>query len=73
MEKLSKDSNKEGQSDISIPEVELRHWWHYDDVIMSAMASQITNPTIVYSSVYSGKENIKAPRHWPMNSRTNGQ
>ena len=35
---------------------------------MSAMASQITNLTIVYSTVYSGaqiKENIKAPRHWP--------
>ena len=33
---------------------------------MSAMASQITRLTIVYSSVYSGadQENIKAPRHW---------
>ena len=27
--------------------------WHYNDVIMSAMASQITSLTIVYSSVYS--------------------
>ena len=26
---------------------------HYDDVIMSAMASQIISHTIVYSSVYS--------------------
>ena len=44
---------------------------HYDDVIMGAMASQITSFTIVYSGVYSGvqariKENIKAPRHWPL-------
>ena len=27
---------------------------HYDDVIMSAMASQITSLVIVYSTVYSG-------------------
>ena len=26
---------------------------HYSDVIMSAMASQITSPTIVYSTIYS--------------------
>ena len=38
---------------------------HYNDVIMSAMASQLTGLTIVYSNVYSAqiKENIKAPRH----------
>ena len=43
-----------------------RHWggkstWnsHYDDVIMSTMASQITNLTIVYSSVYSGADQRK--------------
>ena len=28
-------------------------WFHYDDVIMGAMASQITSLTIVYSTVYS--------------------
>ena len=42
---------------------------HYNDVIMSAMASQITSITIVYSTVYSGlssKKNFKAPRHWPL-------
>ena len=35
---------------------------------MSAMASQITSLTIVYSMVYQVqiKENIKAPRHWPL-------
>ena len=41
---------------------------HYNDVIMSAMVSQITILTIVYSTVNSrhrSKENIKAPRHWP--------
>ena len=38
------------------------------DVIMSAMASEITTFTIVYSTVYSGqiKENIKAPLNWPL-------
>ena len=34
---------------------------------MSAIASKITSLTIVYSTVYSHiKENIKAPRHWPL-------
>ena len=32
---------------------------HYSDVIISAMASQITSPTIVYSIVYSGADQRK--------------
>ena len=32
---------------------------HYDDVIMGAMASQITSITIVYSTVYSGADQRK--------------
>ena len=32
---------------------------HYDDVIMVAMASQISSLTIVYSSVYSGADQRK--------------
>ena len=60
--------------------------FHYSDVIMGVMASQFTSLTIVYPTVYSGadliKENIKAPRHWPLSGeftgdrwipRTNGQ
>ena len=41
---------------------------HYNNVIMSAMVSQITSLTIVYSTGYSAqiKENIKAPRHWSL-------
>ena len=41
---------------------------HYIDVIMDAMASQITSLTIVSSTVYSGanQRNIKALRHWPL-------
>ena len=33
--------------------------WHYDDVIMGAMASQITSLTIVYSTVYPSIDHIK--------------
>ena len=33
---------------------------HYNDVIMSAMASQITSLTIVYSNVYSDADKKKS-------------
>ena len=35
---------------------------------MDSMAFQITSLAIVYLTVYSAqiKENIKAPRHWPL-------
>ena len=57
----------------------LRYISHYNNVIMSAMASQITSLTIVYSSVYSGADQRKHQRSvslafvrgihcWPMNS-----
>ena len=39
------------------------HRPHYSDVITSVMASQITGVSIVYSTVCSGAENIKALRH----------
>ena len=43
---------------------------HYSDVIMGALASQITGVPIVYSTstVCSGTDqrNIKALRHWPL-------
>ena len=39
---------------------------HYNDVIMGAIASQITSLTIVYSIQTQIKENTKAPRHWPL-------
>ena len=42
--------------------------YHYNDVIMSTIASQITSITIVYSTFIQTqiKGNIKAPRHWPL-------
>ena len=41
---------------------------HYNDVIMSAMACQITSLSIVTQPFIQTqiKENIKAPRHWPL-------
>ena len=41
---------------------------HSNDVIMSAMVSQITVVSIVCSTVRSGTDqrNTKAPRHWPL-------
>ena len=35
------------------------HQWHYDNVIMSAIASQITSITVVYSTVYWGADQRK--------------
>ena len=41
---------------------------HYSDVIMNAMASQITGVSIVYSAVSSGAYQRKhqSPRYWPL-------
>ena len=57
---------------------------HHNDVIMSAMASQITSLTIVYSTVYPAADQSKHQsstslasargiHRWPVNSRTKGQ
>ena len=42
--------------------------FHYDDVIMSAIVSQITSLTLVYLTFIRAqiKVNIKAPCHWPL-------
>ena len=32
---------------------------YFSDVVMNAMVSQITSPTIVYSTVYSGADQSK--------------
>ena len=56
---------------------------HYNDVIMSAMASQITSLAIVYSTVYSGVDQrkhqsspslafVRGIHRWPMNSPHKG-
>ena len=42
--------------------------YHYSDVIMSTIASQITSLAIVFSTVYPGADQRKhkAPRRWPL-------
>ena len=50
------------------------YWWrprpshHSNEVIMSAMASQIIGISIVYSTFWSGADQrkIKGPRNWPL-------
>ena len=72
------------------------HWWvmifhsfvrmlslHYNDVITSAIASQITSLTIIYSTVYSGAYQrkhqssaslsfVRGIHRWPVNSPHKG-
>ena len=54
-------------------------WYHYNDVIMGMMVSQITSLMIVYSTVYSGADQRKHQssaslaflwgiQRWPVNS-----
>ena len=56
---------------------------HYSDVIVGAMASQITSLTIVYSTVYSGADqrkhqssaslaSVRGIHRWPVNSPHKG-
>ena len=56
---------------------------HYNDVIMSTMASQITSLTIVYTTVYSGADErkqqssaslafVRGIHQWPVNSLHKG-
>ena len=56
---------------------------HYNDVIMSAMAHQMSSLTIVYSTVYSGADQrkhqssgslafVKEIQRWPVNSPHKG-
>ena len=44
---------------VSISVIDTKHPDHYGDVIMGAMASQITSLTIVYSTVYSDADQRK--------------
>ena len=59
--------------------LKLGQFIHYSDVIMGAMASQITSLTIVYSTVYSGADQrkhqssaslafVREIHRWPVNS-----
>ena len=65
---------------ISVPRIVT---CHYNDVIMSTMASQITSLTIVYSTVYVGADQrkhqssaslafVRGIHQWPVNSLQKG-
>ena len=43
-----------------IDHTQLKKWYHYNNVIMGTMASQITSLTIVYSTVHSGVDQTKS-------------
>ena len=62
---------------------DLFHQFHWTDVIMGAMASQITSLTIVYSTLYSGADQrqhqsslslafVQGIHRWPVNSLHKG-
>ena len=44
---------------VTVPDLKILEMLHYSDVIMSAIAPQITSVTIVYSTVYSGVDERK--------------
>ena len=63
----------------SVPDKINSNILHYNDIIMSAMASQITSLEIVYSTVYSGADKrkhqssvslafVRAIHRWQVNS-----
>ena len=71
--------------DNLLPHLRMQWWarwtvlfaWHYKDVIMSAVASQITSLTIVHSTVYSRRRSnnqnsaslafVRGIHRWPVN------
>ena len=48
--------------DVAIRSTQIIWSLHYNDVIMSAMASQITSLTVVYSIVYLRRRSKKTPK-----------
>ena len=48
-----------------------QRFMHFNDIIMSVMASEITSVSIVCSTAQI-KENIKALRHWPLGGESTG-
>ena len=72
----------DGTKPLPVPILTYFQWvlWHYNDVIMGTMASQITSLMIVYPAVYSGEDQRKDQsstplvfvwgiHRWPVNSR----
>ena len=68
---------------MTIGEIAITLNTHYSDVIMCAMACQITSLTIVYSTIYSGTDErkhqssmslafVRVIHQWPVNSPPKG-
>ena len=55
-------------SEVALNDTHEKTALHYSDIMMGAIASQITSPTIFYSTDYSDAEQRKrqTPRHWPL-------
>ena len=64
---------------LTLVQIMINCWAHYRDVIIAAMASQIISFTIIYSTVYSGKDQrkhissallafVRGFHRWPVNS-----
>ena len=61
-QKKPSESDKNSDSSLQNRKARSQHCWfpiHYSDVIMGAMAYQITNLTIVFSTIYSGADQSK--------------
>ena len=66
---LASDKEFRLRNYLSLWEAKLQLFgFHYSDVIMGAMTSQITSVSSVYSTACSGgdKKHIKAQSHWPL-------
>ena len=96
MQHTSPNSKIWDYSPNSRRDTQTHNWWpptteyndvimngHYNEVIMSAMGSQITGLRIVYSTVYSGADQrkhqssaspdfVRGIHRWPMNSPHKG-
>ena len=58
------------------PWLQISSFFHYSDVIKSAIASQITGVSIVFTQPFVQariKESTKVPRHWPLGEEFTGE
>ena len=81
---VSVDRNCLIANEYSLKNMGKIEWYHYSDVIMGAIASQITSLTIVYSTFYSDADHrkhrssaslafVREIHRGPVNFHTNGQ
>ena len=51
---------------VSLYNLQQANWFHYNDVIMTTIASQITSLTVVYSTIYSDADQRKHQSSAPL-------